>query len=123
MEVARARADAQIERRHGFEIVIEDVGPGFDDLLERAILAQEIGRQHFDRRRRRGAADGADDLRKMCRTAIVEIVAVDRGDDRMRQTHAGDGVGHLLGLVRIERTRQARSSHCRRRRPACRCRP
>ena len=48
MEIARARPHREIKRRHGFEIVVEHVGPGRDHDLQRAVLAQEIGRQHFD---------------------------------------------------------------------------
>ena len=51
MEIARARPHGQIARRHGFEIVVEHVGLGRDHLFERAVLAQKIGRQHFDRGR------------------------------------------------------------------------
>ena len=53
VEVAGARPHRQIVRRHGFEIVVEDVGLGRDDDLQRAVLAQEVGRQDLDRGRRR----------------------------------------------------------------------
>ena len=51
--VARAWADLPVERRHGLEIVVEHVRPRRHHHLERAVLAQEIGRQHLDGRRRR----------------------------------------------------------------------
>ena len=44
-------------------------------------------------------ADRADGAGEMRGTAVGQIIAVDRGDHRMRQAHAGDGIGHLLGLV------------------------
>ena len=57
MEVARAGANLQIVRRHGFEIVVEDVGFRRDDDLECAILAQEVGREDLDRGFGRRGAD------------------------------------------------------------------
>ena len=54
-EVARARADLQVERRHRLEVVVEDVGPGRHHGLDRAVLAQEVGGQHLDGGRRRRA--------------------------------------------------------------------
>ena len=45
---------------------------------------------------------------EMPRAAIVEIVAIDRGDDDMGEAELGDGFRDMRGLVRIERPRQAR---------------
>ncbi len=101
-EVARARPDRQIERRHGLEIVVEDVGPRLDDDVKRAVLAQEVRRQHLDRGSGRGGADGADHRGEMRRAAVRQIVAIDRGDDDMLETQLGDGVGDPLRLVRVE---------------------
>ena len=58
-EVARAGPHRQIVRRHGLEVVVEDVRLGGNDSLDGAVLAQEIRRQHLDGRRAR-AADRAD---------------------------------------------------------------
>ena len=52
-EIARARPHLGIKPRHGFEIVVVDIGPRRHDRLDRAVLAQEIGRQHLDRGGRR----------------------------------------------------------------------
>ena len=81
MEIARARPHGQIARRHRFEIVVEDVGLRRDDRLDRAVLAQEIGREHLDRRGRAARADRADGCAKCCAPPSAKIVAVDRGDD------------------------------------------
>ncbi len=48
-----------------------------------AVLAQEIRRQHLDRGVRAARADRADDGGEVRCPAIVEIVAIDRGDDDM----------------------------------------
>ena len=58
-EVARARPHGEILRRHGFEIVVEHVGPRRDHDLDRAVLAQEVRRQHLDGGLRGRGADRA----------------------------------------------------------------
>ena len=60
---------------------------------------------------------------EMLRAAVGEVVAVHRGDDDVVQAELGHRVGDLLRLVRVERLGQAGARRCRRRRPACRCRP
>jgi len=77
MKIARAGTNGQIFRGHRLQIVIEDVRPGGDHHLQRPVLAQEIGRQHFDCGLRRRGADGADRLRKMFGAAVAEVVAID----------------------------------------------
>ena len=81
MEIARARPHREIERGHGFQIVVEHVGLGRDHDLQRAVLAQEVGRQHLDGGLRATLADGADGVGEMLGAAVGEIVAVNRGDD------------------------------------------
>ena len=44
---------------------------------------------------------------EMRRAAVVEIVAVDRGDDDMGEPELGHGLGDMRRLVRIERAGQA----------------
>ena len=106
VEIARARPHREIERRHGFEIVVEDVGPRRDHHFERAVLAQEIRRQDFDRGRRAARADGADDLREMLGAAVGEIVAIDRGDDDMGEAELAGRLRDMLRLGGIERAGQ-----------------
>ena len=106
-EIARARPHRQIERRHGFEIVVEHVGPRRDHLLDRAVLAEEIRRQHLDRGGGAARADGADGLREMLRAAVGEIVAIDRGDHDVGEAELLRRLRDMHGLVRIERARQS----------------
>ena len=105
MEVAGAGADRGIEPRHRLEIVVEDVGPGFDDGLDRARLAHEVGGQDLDGGRRGGVADRPDDGREMAGAAIVEVVAVDRGDHDMVQAELAHRLGDMRRLVRIDQVR------------------
>ncbi len=55
----------------------------------------------------RALADRQDRLDEMLRAAVVEIVAVDRGDDDMLEAELGDRIGDVLRLVRIERAGHA----------------
>ena len=99
MEVARARPDLQIEAGNGFEVVIEDVGRGGDHDFEGAVLAQEIGREDFDRGLRGAAPDRVDDIGEVLRAAIGEVVAVDRRDDDMLEAEGGDRFGDAVGFA------------------------
>ena len=77
MEIARTRTDRQVEPRHGFEVVIEHIGRRREHRLERAVLAQEVRRQHLDGHRRRGLAQRRDDAGEVHRAAVGEIVPID----------------------------------------------
>ena len=123
-EIARAGPDREIEPRHGFEIVVEDVGRRRHHASRRApSLRRKSGVSTsivVPGRCARMASIGRGEMR---RAAIGEIVAVDRGDHHMGEAQLRHRARDIVRLVRIERARQARSSRCRRRRRACRCRP
>ena len=55
----------------------------------------------------RAGADRPDHLGEVVGAAIGQIIAVDRGDDDVREAEVGDRVGDVLRLVGIERRRQA----------------
>ena len=101
--VARAWADLPVERRHGLEIVVEHVRPRRHHHVERAVLAQEVRRQHLDGRRRRLPIDGSNSRREMRSTSVGKIVAVDRRHHHMGEREIGDGPPNPRGLERIER--------------------
>ena len=52
--VARLRAaHPRVEAAHGLDVVVEDLGPRGEHRLQRLLLdAEEVGRQHLDRRLR-----------------------------------------------------------------------
>ena len=52
MEIARTRPDAKIECRHGFQVMVEDIGLGLDHLFKRAGLLEEIRGENLDGRLR-----------------------------------------------------------------------
>src|SRR5690606_4946747 len=107
VEIAGAGTDREVFRRHGFEIVVEDVGLGGDDDLKRAFLAQEVRRQDLDGGARVAGADGEDHVGEMPGTAIGQIVAIDRSDDDMFEAELFDGLGDVFGFVGVEGGRQA----------------
>ena len=106
--VARPRPDRAIEPRHGLEIVVVDVGPGIDDLLERAGLAQEVRGQHLDRGLGRGRADAPDAGRELKGAAVGQVVAIDRGDHDVLETELAQRLGQMQGLLRIDAPGQPR---------------
>ena len=59
-EIARAGAHVQIKPRHGFQIVVENIGARRHHDLDGTGLAQKIRRQHFHRRAGTGFANGAE---------------------------------------------------------------
>ena len=98
MEIARTGPHREIVRWHGFQIVVEHVGFCRDHDFQRAFLAQEVRREDFDGCGRAAHADGPNGLRKMFGAPVSEIVAVDRGDDDMRQSQFIGRLRHMLGL-------------------------
>ncbi len=107
MEIARARAHAQIARRHRFQIVIEHVGFCRRHHFERAVLAQEIRRQDLDGGGRAARADRADGLREMLGAAVGEVVAIHRGDHEMGEPQLEGRFGDVLRLIGVERAGHA----------------
>jgi len=107
MEISRARPYFGVKTRHGFEIVVENVGPGRDDGFERSLLAQKIGGQHLDGRARGSGADRRNGSGELSGAAIVKVVAVDRGDDDMGERECGDRRADTFGLMRVDKIRPA----------------
>ena len=107
MEVARAGPHREIQRRNRFDVVVEHVRPRCDHRFERAILAEKIRRQNFDRGLRAPRANGANDLSEMVGAAVIEIVAVDRCDHDVGEPKLRGRVRDMFRLVRIKCTRQA----------------
>ena len=101
-EVARAGPDRRIEPWHGLEVVVEDIGARRHDRLDGSGLAHEIRRQDLDRRGGRGRMQGRNHLGEVCRSAVVEIVAIDRCDDHVPQSQLAHRLGDIARFVRIE---------------------
>ena len=108
MEVAGAGPDLQIQARNGFKVVVEDVRLGVDHYFGRAILAQEVRRQNLDCGARRLDADLAHHLGEVGGAAVRHVIAVDRRDHDVVQTHLLHGQTDLARFFRVQRLGQAR---------------
>src|SRR3546814_5856135 len=77
--IARAGADGRIEPRHGFQIMVIDVGPRIDDRRHSAVgLVAEIGGQYLDRRFRRLAAQRLDHLHERSEEQTSDLLSLMR---------------------------------------------
>ena len=79
-------------------------------VCERLLLdAEEVGRQHLDRRGRQLRAERADRRRVVPGAAVGDVVAVDRGDDDVLELHLGRRLREPQRLERVDRVgRRAR---------------
>jgi hypothetical protein len=84
--------------------VVEHVGPRRHHLFECAVLAQEVGGEDLDRRRRTLRPDRADHSSEVRSPAVVEVVAVDRGHDHMLEAERRRRRANAGWLGRIERS-------------------
>src|ERR1051326_2721164 len=84
---ARAGTHVVVEPRHGLDVVVEVVGLRRDDGAHRVHVAVEVGGEHFDDGVRQRGAQLGDRLGELRRAAVAEIVARDRGDDDVAQSH------------------------------------
>ena len=103
MIIARTRADGRIKPRHGFKIVIVNIGARIDDHLDGAPgLVAEIRRQDLDRRFRRVLAQFVDDADKLPGAAIDQIITIDRRDDDMFEPQRRRRFGNMCGFEKID---------------------
>ena len=65
--------------------------------------ADEVGRQYLDGRAGRAMAYGAYRLGEMIGAAVLDIVAVDRGNDDVIQSQFLDSMGHAPRFERVQR--------------------
>ncbi|MNT08669.1 hypothetical protein D3C72_1434170 [compost metagenome] len=104
MHVVRARTRLLVQTRHGFQVVVHDVGrAGVQDGQRAVQAAAEVGDQHFDAGGGRQFADVRDAIHEVAGAAVAQVVAVHRGDDHVRQLHRGDGAREVLGFFGVQR--------------------
>ena len=123
VRVVGAGAGLLVEARHGFQVVVEHVGQGAAEHVERDFhAAAEIGHQRFDGGGRRQFARVADDVDEVLGAAVTQVVAVDAGNDHIFELERGD----RFGRVRAVRPGWAAAAGRGRRRRTgsggCRCR-
>ena len=111
--VARLRAaHLPVQAAHRLDVVVEDVGPRAEHRAERVLLdAEEVGREHLDRRVRQLRLERADRRRVVAGAPVGDVVAVDRRDDdvlelhlrrRLRDAERLERVGRRLGLAGVD---------------------
>ena len=112
-----------MEPPHGFDVVVEDLGPPPSTVSERLLLdPEEVGRQHLDRARAL-APSARGSSRRSGRRRDRQVVTVDRGDDDVLQPHllrqSAPAGAARAGRAGARAARSARSSSGR---LGCRCR-
>jgi hypothetical protein len=85
------------------DVVVEHVGAGVEDEVERLGVAFAIRDEHLDPTSRPGPTDRFDRRRKRPGAAVGQVVASHRGDDGKVEPHRDDRLGHPFGLAVIER--------------------
>jgi len=98
-----AFAHLAIETRHGFGVVVEDVGLYGEDGVERVPLAAKIGNENFNFAARNAAANFRDGAGEDGGAAVGLVIAIDAGDYGITKAHAGDRFGDAVRLLFIRR--------------------
>ena len=103
--VARLRAaHPRVQSADGLDVVAEHVRASVEHRDERLLLdAEEVGREDLDGRARQLPLERADRRRVVAGAAVGQVVAVDRGDDDVRETHPVRGLGEAKRLERVRR--------------------
>jgi hypothetical protein len=87
--------------------VVEDVGGGVEDEIERGVGALKIGDQNLDAALGEAVAKGADGEGEEFGAAIFAVVAIHAGEDGVAEAEGGGGFGDAAGLVVIDREGRA----------------
>jgi hypothetical protein len=99
--VVSVAANAVIQSRDSFSVVIEDVRLGGDDTSNGVTIATKVRRKHFDL----GAgtlADGKDCAVPVFSAAVGKIVTGDGGDDHVPQSQPRGCFGDAFGFVNFQ---------------------
>ena len=105
--VARAQAHLPVQPRHGFGVVVQNVGMRIHDDLHGRVRALKIGHQHFHFAARNALANRRDREREQFRPAVFAVVAIDAGDHGILQPQHSASLRHAPRLVVIDRQRRA----------------
>ena len=82
--------------------MVEDVGTGTQDIVQRGFVSVEIRDQHFDLAVWAKFPHLEYRLRPMHRSAVREVIAIDRRDNRVGEPQVRDGLRDMRRLHRIE---------------------
>ena len=103
--VARLRsAHAPMQPADGLDVVAEDLRSRAEHGRERPLLvAEEVGRQELDRAVRQLRLQRPGHGREVAGTSVVDVVAIDRGDDDVLEAHLRSSLREAQRLERIGR--------------------
>ena len=90
------------EAADGFEVVIENFRARGEHGVDGGIVVQKIRREHFDDDFGIHRAHALDDILKMRRAAIGQIIARHGGDDDVIELHPPRGFGDAFRFVILE---------------------
>src|SRR5262245_39654862 len=102
-----ARPHRRVDPADRLEVVVDDVGLGVDDHLERGPVALEVRDQDFDGHLGAGFARADDGLGPDGRAPVLELVAVDARDHHVLEAHERKALRHAPRLVLVPRPRPA----------------
>ena len=105
--VAGLDPDLARQPRHGLEVVGEDVGLGRQHHVDQRGVALEVAGQDLEGHAGAGVLDPPDGLGPVAGAAVLEVVAVDAGDDGVLEVERRQGLGHPPRLVGVGRQRPA----------------
>ena len=92
--VARGRPHGPLQTGHGLDVVVQHIRTCSKDRIERGDVALAVGDEHLDGDVRRRTAHGSDRLDEPTRTAVLEIVTRDCGDDCVGDAHPAHCLRH-----------------------------
>ena len=87
---------------HGLDVLREHVEPGIDHQFDVAQHALKVGRQGFHCGVGRTLLDGAHAGCVMSRTAVLQIVAIDRSEHDVLELHKRDAGGDIARLLGVQ---------------------
>ena len=93
-----------VEGGHGLHVVVEHVGASLQDREEIRLPAPEVGDEDLYAAVGGKRPDPLDGLGKVGGAAVRQVIAVHGGDHGEAQAQAGHGLGHPLGLARVQFT-------------------
>jgi len=102
LSIIRLGPHAAVESRRGLHIMIEHVRTGVENTRDGVMIAAEIGRQHFDAGVGERTSHLPNRIGEMTRSTVVQIVAIDAGDDDVSQSHRRRHASDVGRFVRIE---------------------
>src|SRR5205823_2025055 len=87
-----------VESGHRFGVVVVDLGTRFENGADAVVISLEIGNEDFDGAIGNTLVDLSNGFGEDPGSEIWEVVAIDRGDYRVLQSHLGAGFGDAMRL-------------------------